>query len=113
MVIPRTWIRKAVVFYLIDRPQGKWGQSRCIDDDQIQRKQTSSLPSHESIVPRNGQKQRRWENYLFTSVPMEMRLKLFFAQLFLLTQLSIYGAVSDLCDECKSCHVTTGRLVLM
>ena len=23
--------------------------------------------------------------------------------------LSIYGAVSDLCDECKSCHVSTGR----
>ena len=28
-------------------------------------------------------------------------------------QLSIYGAVSDLCDECKSCHVRTGRLVLV
>ena len=29
-----------------------------------------------------------------------------------LNQLSIYGAVSDFCDECKSCHVRTGRLVL-
>ena len=28
-------------------------------------------------------------------------------------QLSIYGAVSDLCDECKSCHVRTVRLVLV
>ena len=27
-------------------------------------------------------------------------------------QLSIYGAVSDLCDECKSCPVRTGRPVL-
>ena len=27
-------------------------------------------------------------------------------------QLSLYGAVSDLCDECKACHVRTGRLVL-
>ena len=26
-------------------------------------------------------------------------------------QLSIYGAVSDSCEEHKSCHVTTGRLV--
>ena len=26
-------------------------------------------------------------------------------------QLSIYGAVSDLCEEYKSCHVRTGRLV--
>ena len=28
-------------------------------------------------------------------------------------QLSIYGAVSDLCDECKSCHERTGRPVLV
>ena len=27
-------------------------------------------------------------------------------------QLSVYGAVSDLCEEYKSCHVRTGRLVL-
>ena len=27
-------------------------------------------------------------------------------------QPSIYGAVSDLCEECKTCHVRTGRLVL-
>ena len=36
------------------------GQSCWIDDDQIQRKRTPSLPSHESIVWRNAQKQRRW-----------------------------------------------------
>ena len=27
-------------------------------------------------------------------------------------RLSIYGAVADLCEECKTCHVRTGRLVL-
>ena len=27
-------------------------------------------------------------------------------------QLSIYGAVSNLCEECKACHVRTVRLVL-
>ena len=27
-------------------------------------------------------------------------------------QPSIYGAVSDLCEECKPCHVRTGRLVV-
>ena len=27
-------------------------------------------------------------------------------------QLSIYGAVSDLCEECKTCHVRTGRPVV-
>ena len=28
-------------------------------------------------------------------------------------QLSLYGAVSDLCDECETCHVRTGRPVLV
>ena len=28
-------------------------------------------------------------------------------------QLSIYGAVSDLCEKCKSCHLRTGRPVLV
>ena len=27
-------------------------------------------------------------------------------------QLSLYGAVADMCEECKTCHVRTGRLVV-
>ena len=27
-------------------------------------------------------------------------------------QLSIYGAVSDMCEECNTCHDRTGRLVV-
>ena len=53
------------------------------------------------------------ENYQYISALMRERLKLFFAHLFLLNQLSIHGAVSDLCDECKSCHVRTGRPLLV
>ena len=37
----------------------------------------------------------------------------FFRTIISVNQLSIYGAVSDLCDECKSCHVRTGRPVLV
>ena len=36
-----------------------------------------------------------------------------FRTLISVNHLSLYGAVSDLCDECKSCHVRTGRLVLV
>ena len=43
---------------------------------------------------------------------MRERLKLFFAHIFLLNQLSIYGAVSDLCEEYKACQARTGRPVL-
>ena len=42
---------------------------------------------------------------------MEIRLKLF-RTIVSVNQLSIYGAVSDLCEECTTCHVRTGRLVV-
>ena len=53
------------------------------------------------------------ENYQYTSVPMVKRLKLLSRTIISVNQLSIYGAVSDLCEENKSCHVRTGRLVLV
>ena len=37
-------------------------------------------------------KAKEVENYLYTSVPMVIRLKLFFAQLFSVNQLNIYGS---------------------
>ena len=42
---------------------------------------------------------------------MGRRLKLFFAH-FSVNQLSIYGAVSDMCEECNTCHDRTGRPVV-
>ena len=50
------------------------------------------------------------DNYRYTSVPMGIRLKLFLAQLFLV--ISIYGEVSDLCDEYSACQARTVRPVL-
>ena len=61
LVIPRTWIRNKVVLHLQWKTWRRMGQSRWIDDDQIQRKRTPSFPSHESVVSRNTQKQRRWK----------------------------------------------------
>ena len=72
----------------------------------ILRKWTSSFPCHESIVPRSARKQRWWK--IINGDPIETVLRTIIS----VNQLSIYGAVSDLCDECKSCHVRTGRLVL-
>ena len=56
-----TWIRKEVVFYLQRKTTRRMGQSRWIDDDQIQRKRTPSFPSNESVRSRNAQNQRRWK----------------------------------------------------
>ena len=63
--------------------------------------------------PEERSKTKEVENYQYTSVPMWIRLKLFFAQLFLfVNQLSIYGAVSDLCEEYSACQTRTERPVL-
>ena len=43
---------------------------------------------------------------------MGKRLKLFFAQLFSVGQLSIYGAVSVLSEEYSTCQTSTERPVL-
>ena len=42
----------------------------------------------------------------------EGRIETVFRIIISVNQLSIHGAVSDLCEECKSCHVRTGRLVV-
>ena len=51
---------------------------------------------HESIVPWNAQKAKEVENYLYTSVPMVLRLKLFFAQS-LLSIRSVSTEQSEIC----------------
>ena len=40
-------------------------------------------------------------------------VKTVFRTIISVNQLSIYGAVSDLCEECKTCHVRTGRPVMV
>ena len=66
-----------------ERPRGEWGRVAEFDDDQIRRKRTPSFPSHESVVPRNAQKQRRWKTVDTLLCRPGNDLKLFFAQLFL------------------------------
>ena len=62
--------------------------------------------------PEECSKAKVVENYQYTSALMRERLKLFFAQLVVISSV-IYGAVSDLCEEYKSCHARTSRLVLV
>ena len=82
MVIPRTWIRKEVVFNSRIQTTRRMGQSRWINDDKIWRERTPSFPCHESLS-RRTLKSNGGGKYRYTSVPMEIRMKLF-AQLFLL-----------------------------
>ena len=111
LVIPRTWIGNKVIFYLQRKTTRRMGQRRWIDDDQIQRKRTPSFSSHESIVSRNAQKQRRWTiiDTLLCRWGYDWNC---FRISISVNQLSIYGAVSDVCQEYSTCQTRTGRPVL-
>ena len=61
--------------------------------------------------PEERSKAKEVENYRYTSVPKVVRLKLF-RTIISVNQLSIYGAVSDVCDEYSACQPRTERPVL-
>ena len=79
----------------------------------VRRKQTLSLQIHKSIVSRSTQKPRWWTNYQYIFALMRGTIETVLRTIISVDQISIYGAVSDLCDECKSCQVRTGRPVLV
>ena len=58
-------------------------------------------------------KAKEVENYLYTSVPMGIQLKLFFRTIISVNQLSIYGVVSDVYEEYSACQTRTVRPVLV
>ena len=83
LVIPRTWIRKEMVFYSRIQTTRRMRQNCRANDVDICRKPTSSLPIHESIIQRSAQKQRWWKIVDTLLRRPGTRLKLFFAQLLL------------------------------
>ena len=48
-------------------------------------------------------------NYFFTSVPMGGTIETVFRTIISVDQLSIYGAVSDVCEEYSACQARTER----
>ena len=58
-VIPRTWIWEKVVFYQWRQSTRRMGQNRKANDVDTRTKRTPSISSHEPIVQRSSQKQRR------------------------------------------------------
>ena len=86
------------------------GQNGGKDDVDIRRKRTSSLPSHESIVQRSAQKQRRWK--IVDTLLRRPGNDYFFRTITSVNQLSLYGAVAEMCEEYESYHDRTGRPVV-
>ena len=73
--------------------------------DQTRRKRTPSFPSNESSYLEECSEVKEVDNYLYTSVPMVIRLKLFLAQSFLLISLVFT-------EEYESFHDRTGKPVV-
>ena len=74
-------------------------------------KADTQFPCHDSIVPTNSQKQRRCKLPIHFWAD-EGTIEIVFRTIISFNQLSIYGAVSDLCEEYSSCQTRTRRLVL-
>ena len=72
------------------------GQSRGIDDDKMLKKTDTQFSEPRVHCPEERSKAKEVENDQYTSVPMVIRLKLFFAQLFLLIS-SVFMEQSQIC----------------
>ena len=111
MVIPRTWIRKVVVFYLIDRPHGEWDR---VAELMMIKFSESGHPVFRATSPlsRGTVKSKGCGKLSIHFCADGDTIETVFRTIISVNQLSIYGAVSDLCEEYKFCSVRTGRLVL-
>ena len=96
----------------IDRPQGEWDRVAGIDDDQVWRKRTPSFSSHLSPLSRGTLKSKGGGKLSIHFCADGDRIETVFRTITSVHQLSIYGAVSDLCDEYRTCQARTWRHVL-
>ena len=107
---PGSWIRKGVAFYSWQQPQGE-----C---DRVEELMMVTQADTQSSDPRVQSPKECWrakveENYQYTAALVRKRLKLFFRTITSVNQLSIYRGVSDLCEECKACHVWMAIYVMV
>ena len=87
------------------------GQNRREDDVRIWRKQTSSLPCYESIVQRSAQEQRWWKLSIHYCADLET-IETVFRTIISVNQLSLHGAVANMCEEYESFHDRSGQPVV-
>ena len=92
------------------KPQGEW--DRVAEQMMIKFSEKADTQFSEPRVhcPEERSKAKEVENYRYTSVPMG--IETVFRTIISVNQLSIYGAVSDLCEEYSTCQTRTGRPVL-
>ena len=110
MVISRTWIRKEVVFSLnrIDRPQGEWNR---VAELMMIKFGESGHPVFRATSPlsRGTFKSKGGGKLSIHFYADGETIEIVFRTKISVNQLSIYGAVSDLCDEYRSLSSKNGE----
>ena len=110
MVVPRTWFREWYSF-CEDSPQGEWdkiaelmrlkfGESRC-PVFRATNPLSRGMPKSEG-----GGKLSIHCRADFETIETNFRI------IVSANQISLYGAVAEMCEECESCFVRTGRPVM-
>ena len=95
----------------IDRPQGEC--DRIAELMMIKFSEADTRFSETRVhCPEERSKAQEVENYLYTSGADGDTIETVFRTIISVNQLSIYGAVSDLCDEYSACQARTERPVL-
>ena len=105
-----TWIRKEVVLFSGDSPQGEWDR---IAEQMMLTFAESTHPVFRSTSPlsRGVLKSIRGGKLSIHYCADPGTIETVFRTI-LANQFSIYGPVAEMCEECDSCHDRTGRLVV-
>ena len=85
------------------------GQYRGEDVGGIRRKRMSDFPCYDSIFQRSTQKQGTWKYQIHFAATQET-IETIFRIIVSANQLSLYGAVAEMCEEYESLHDRSGRL---
>ena len=94
-----------------ERPQGEWDR---VAELMMIKFGESGHPVFRATSPlsRGTLKSKGGGKFSIHFCADEGTIETVFRSIISVNQLSIYGAVSDLCEEYKACHARTGRLVL-
>ena len=112
IVIPRTWIRKEMVFYSRIQTTRRMGQSCGTNDVRIRRKRTSNFPCYKSICPEVSSKAKAMDKLSIHHCADLETIQTVFRTIFSVNQLSLYGAVEEMCEEYETFHDRTGQPVV-
>ena len=111
MVILRTWIGKEVYSTCDSKRQGEWDK---VAELVVIKFGESGHPVFRATSPlsRGTLKSKGGGKLSIHFCADEVTIETVFRTIISVNQVSIYGAVSDLCEEYEACHVRTVRNVL-